>query len=72
MCYSKTKNCFNTDSRKVPSILSFEADFFANAVRIDDDSNEYKQIEWEVEVDEQKTNTKGGYPMLFCCYMNKL
>lgn len=72
MCYSETKKCFNTDFKKVPSILSFEADFFANAVRVDDNSTEYKKIEWEVEVDETKPNRKGGQPMLFCCYMNQL
>lgn len=72
MCYNETKKCFNTDFKKVPSILSFEADFFANAVRIDDNTNEYKQIEWEVEINQTKPNTKGGLPLLFCCYTNKL
>lgn len=72
MCYNETKKCFNTDFKKVPSILSFEADFFANAVRVDDNSYEYKKIDWEVEIDETKPNTKGGYPMMFCCFLNKL
>jgi hypothetical protein len=72
MCYNETRKCFNTDFKKVPSIQSFEADFFANAIRIDDNTNEYKQIDWEVEIDSSKSNTKGGQPMLFCCYTNKL
>lgn len=72
MCYNETKRCFNTDYKRVPSIQSFEADFFANAVRVDDNTNEYKQIEWEVEVNQNASNTKGGYPLLFCCYTNKL
>ena len=72
MCYNETKRCFNTDFKRVPSILSFEADFFANAVRIDDNTNEYKQLEWQVEIDSSKSNSKGGVPMLFCCYTNNL
>lgn len=71
-CYSETKKCFNSDFKKAVSIQSFEADFFANAVRIDDNTHEYKLIEWEVEIDSLKSNTKGGQPMMFCCYTNQL
>ena len=71
-CYNETKKCFNADFKKASSILSFEADFFANTLRIDDDTYEYKQISWEVEVDDSKSNKKGGQPMLFCCYLNNL
>lgn len=71
-CYNETKKCFNTDFKRVQSILGFESDFFVNAVRVDDNSSTYKTLEWEVEVDTSKSNTKGGVPMLFCCYQNKL
>jgi hypothetical protein len=71
-CYHETKKCFNTDYKKAASIQSFEADFFVNAIRVDDNSNEYKQISWEVEIDDSKPNKKGGQPMLFVCYMNNL
>jgi hypothetical protein len=71
-CYNETRKCFNTDYKKAASIQSFEADFFVNAIRVDDNSNEYKQISWEVEIDNRKSNTTGGQPMLFVCYMNNL
>ena len=71
-CYNETKKCFSSDYKKVCSVYSFEENFFANAVRLDDTSSELKNIEWEVEINPSATNTSGGTPMLFCCFMNKL
>ena len=71
-CYNETKKCFNSDFKRVTSILGFESDFFCNAVRVDDDTNSYKEIQWEVEYNPTRFNVKGGYPMLFCCYINKV
>ena len=71
-CYNETKKCFDSDFKRVTSIFNFESDFFVNAVRVDDTSNQYKTIEWEVEVDTFKTNKKGGFPMLFVCTTNKI
>ena len=71
-CYNETKKCFGSDYKKVQSILSFEENFFANAIRLDDTSSDLKNIEWEVEYDPKKRNISGGTPMLFYCYTSKL
>lgn len=71
-CYNETKKCFQSPYKKVTSILSFESDFFCNAVRLDDSTSDLKDIQWEVEIDSTKSNNKGGYPMLFYCFKDKL
>ena len=71
-CYDEVKKCFGSAYKKVTSVLSFESDFFCNAIRLDDTSSELKDIEWEVEIDPNKINNIGGFPMLFCCFKNKL
>lgn len=71
-CYNETKKCFNSEYKKVQSIYSFEENFFVNAIRLDDNSDELKSIDWVVEMDPQKNNNAGGTPMLFYSFMNKL
>ena len=70
-CFGETKKCFNSKYKKVISLPSFESDFFANAIRLDDSSDMPKYFEWEVEIN-NKYPSMGGIPMLFCCYKNKL
>lgn len=71
-CYSETKKAFASAYKKVTNIYSFESEFFANAINVDDNSDTYKRIDWEVYVDPSKPNQQGGYPMLFTCFKNKL
>ena len=71
-CYNEAKRCFDTDYKKVVSLASFEENFFMNAIRLDDTSEDFKKIDWEVEVDTTKGNVFGGTPMLFYCFTNKL
>lgn len=70
-CYTETKKAFASDYKKVSNIYSFESEFFANAIKVDDNSQDFKKIDWEVVIDPSKTHI-GGYPMLFCCFKNKL
>lgn len=71
-CYNEAKKCFSTDYKKVVSLPSFEENFFMCAVRLDDTSNEFKKIDFEVEIDLTKGNSTGGTPILFYCFTNKL
>lgn len=71
-CYNEAKHCFDTDYKKVVSLASFEENFFMCAVKLDDTSEEFKKIDFEVDVDPTKGNVTGGTPMLFYCFTNKL
>lgn len=72
-CYNETKKCFGSDYKKVASINSFEENFFVNAIRLDDTSQELKNIEWSVEIANPSLKyNSGGFPMLFCCLTNTL
>jgi hypothetical protein len=70
-CYTETKKAFASDYKRVSNIYSFESEFFCNAIAIDDKSEEFKKIDWDIVIDPSKTQV-GGYPMLFCCFKNKL
>lgn len=69
-CYNETKKCFDSKYKRVLSLQQFESDFFVNAILLDDNSEELKNIEWEVH--STTTNNLGGTPMLFCCFVNKV
>lgn len=71
-CFNETKKCFDSRYKKVLSLPSFESDFFCNAVRVDDSTEELKNIEWEVHDNSKYVKPTGGVPMLFCCFTNKL
>jgi hypothetical protein len=71
-CFNETKKTFQSQYKKVSHIYSFESEFFANAVLVDDNTETFKRLEWEIEIDTNKYNNIGGYPMLFCCIRNKL
>jgi hypothetical protein len=71
-CFNETRKCFGSDYKRVPNLYAFEENFFLNAIRLDDTSNEIKKLDWEVEVDPSKGNRAvGGTPMLFCCFSNQ-
>ena len=70
-CYNETKRCFDSDYKKVISLPSFEENFFVSAIKLDDTSEEFKKIDWEVEVDTTRGNLTGGTPMLFYCFTNQ-
>lgn len=69
-CYNETKKCFNSKYKKVISLPSFESDFFVNAIKVDDNTEELKDITWEVH--SKPLKDVGGTPMLFCCFVNKI
>lgn len=69
-CYNETKRCFNSKYKKVISLPSFQANFFVNAILVDDNTEELKNITWEVHSD--NVQNLGGMPMLFCCFVNKV
>jgi hypothetical protein len=71
-CYSETKKLFNTPYKKVQNMYSFESEFFCNAIAIDDNSEDFKRVDWEVSIDPTKKNKLGGYPMVFYSFKNKL
>ena len=68
---NETKRVFNSEYKRVISLQSFEANFFVNAVEIDDMTFSYKNIEWEVLNDPFKFNS-GGNPYLYTCVLSKL
>jgi hypothetical protein len=70
-CYNETKQVFNSDFKKVISLASFESNFFANAVIVDDMTNNIKNISWEVNNDPSKYDV-GGQPFIFICCPTKL
>jgi hypothetical protein len=71
MCLSITKQCFATEYKRVQNIYNFETQFFANAILIENNTEDFKNFEWNVTIDNNKYS-KILYPMLFCCFKNKL
>jgi hypothetical protein len=71
-CYDEAKRCFDTDYKRVVSLPSFEENFFMCPFRLDDSSEDFKRIDFEVEIDPSRGNLTGGTPMLFYCFSNKL
>jgi hypothetical protein len=69
-CYNETKKCFDSKYKRVISLQAFESEFFVNAIRIDANDYELKNIEWHVHSAINKE--LGGMPMLFCCFVNKI
>lgn len=71
-CFNETRKCFGSEYKRVPNLLAFEENFFLNAIRLDDTTNELKKIDWEVDVDPTRENSNvGGTPMLFACFLNQ-
>jgi hypothetical protein len=71
LCLSTTKQCFKTDYKRVPNIHNFETQFFTNAILIENNTQDHKRFDWNVSIDPKKYS-KVLYPMLFCCFKNKL
>jgi hypothetical protein len=71
LCLSTTKQCFQTDYKRIQNIYNFETQFFANAISIENNTQDYKRFDWNVSIDPKKYS-KVLYPMLFCCFKNKL
>ena len=71
-CYNEAKRCFDTDYKEVVSLPIFEENFFMCAVKLDDTSEEFKKIDFEVDIDPSRGHVSGGIPMLFYCFTNKL
>jgi hypothetical protein len=65
-CFNETKQVFNSDYNKVISLSSFESNFFANAIRVEDMTDDIKHISWEVNNNPFKFDV-GGTPIVFIC-----
>ena len=73
--YNQTKKYLRTDMKRITSISQFKNNFFAHIVGIDDMSEDYKKIEWNVKHDMVAlTDTKvaGGAPLLMICTLRTL
>ena len=71
-CYNETKQLFNTDYKRVISLPSFENNFFANAIGVEDMSENIKVVEWSVLNDTSRISNVGGTPIIFMCSIAKI
>ena len=68
--YNQTKKYLKTDMKRITSVSQFKNNFFAHIIGIDDMSEDYKKIEWNVRHDILSLSTggiAGGAPMLMIC-----
>ena len=73
--YNQTKKYLKTDMKRITSISQFKNNFFAHIVGIDDMSEDYKKIEWNVRHDPVAISTNGiagGAPFLMICTLRTL
>lgn len=73
--FNQTKKYLKTDLKRITALCQFENNFFAHVAGIEDMSEDFKRIEWNVSHKLSyigNASTTGGIPMLILCTVKKL
>ena len=71
MIMNETKSLFNTEYELCKTPFHFQNEFFVNGLDISINDDELKNIQWNVNI-QQNYKSLIGTPVMFICYKDKL